>query len=165
MHHVLTDWHIYSNDFEKVVYVWNGGLGIWGGLACGFGVVFLYTKWKGISFLALVGEITVPLFLVFMIGRWANVFNQELLPYAYFESIASMGIFLISLYLERRFEEQYHYRTFFIAIAMYAVIRFGLEFTRFEPRYASFTINQYVSLSIFIAVLLGWYLYEEKNKT
>jgi len=84
LYHVLNYWSFYSQDIAKIFFVWEGGLGIFGGIAGGMlglllysmcfasgkKAVFVYLKFLDLSVLGLsIGQ---------AIGRWGNYFNQEL---------------------------------------------------------------------------------------
>lgn len=76
--HVSNEWSYYSLHADDIVKIWNGGLGIHGGLIAGILVVIVYCAVKKLNFW-LVADILAPgLILAQAIGRWGNYFNQEL---------------------------------------------------------------------------------------
>ncbi len=80
LYHVLTDWRsFHDNDrWGDVWKIWEGGLGIPGGMALGIVVGVWYVRKRGWS-MANALDATVPsLPLAQAIGRWGNWFNQEL---------------------------------------------------------------------------------------
>ncbi len=91
-YHVATDYELYSRDpIPGVFEVWNGGLGIYGGVIGGFLGVFvfvavartsfyerLFGKIYRISSLAFADAVAPGLILAQAVGRWGNYFNQEL---------------------------------------------------------------------------------------
>lgn len=60
------------------LYIWNGGLGIWGAVALGVLVAYLVSRRYGIRFLSFIDAAAPGLILAQAIGRWGNWFNQEL---------------------------------------------------------------------------------------
>ena len=38
LYHVITDWQLFRDDPIRIFYIWEGGLGIWGGIALGVAV-------------------------------------------------------------------------------------------------------------------------------
>ncbi|WP_017622153.1 prolipoprotein diacylglyceryl transferase family protein, partial [Nocardiopsis chromatogenes] len=62
----------------QALYIWNGGLGIWGAIPLGALGVWLGARRRGLSMSKLSFAIapTIPLAQAF--GRWGNYFNQEL---------------------------------------------------------------------------------------
>jgi prolipoprotein diacylglyceryl transferase len=81
LYHVATDWERYFGDGENPVtalYVWRGGLGIWGGVALGAVGAYFGCRAKGIRFLPMADTLAPGLLIAQAIGRWGNWFNQEL---------------------------------------------------------------------------------------
>ena len=81
LYHVATDWERYFGDGENPItalYVWRGGLGIWGGVALGAVGAYLGCRAKGIRFLPLADALAPGVLVAQAIGRWGNWFNQEL---------------------------------------------------------------------------------------
>ena len=60
------------------LYIWNGGLGIWGAVALGVLTVFFVCRHYGIRFTAFLDAAAPGLILAQAVGRWGNWFNQEL---------------------------------------------------------------------------------------
>jgi len=79
--HVFTSLDYYKNAPIEIFYIWQGGLGIFGGLAAGVIVTFLYARRNTISFLKIADLLTPGLALAQSIGRWGNFFNQEAYGY------------------------------------------------------------------------------------
>lgn len=78
IYHVLTDYQLYANDPLRALAIWDGGLGIWGGIAGGVGAGLLVCKKRGLPLLTLMDVVAPALALAQAIGRWGNYFNQEL---------------------------------------------------------------------------------------
>ena len=77
-YHVLTDWKSFRGDWWRAFKIWEGGLGIWGGIALGVVVGLAVARRRGIPTLALLDAATPALPLAQAIGRLGNWFNQEL---------------------------------------------------------------------------------------
>ncbi|THI96437.1 prolipoprotein diacylglyceryl transferase [Nocardioides sp.] len=80
-YHVATDWKRYfgeGGDPIEALYVWQGGLGIWGGVALGVLGVWLGCRRKGIKLLPFLDALAPGVLVAQAIGRWGNWFNQEL---------------------------------------------------------------------------------------
>ena len=61
-----------------ILFIWEGGLALYGGLAVGaLAAIVLLRRWKGDVF-AFADAVAVGLPLAQAIGRWGNYFNQEL---------------------------------------------------------------------------------------
>lgn len=81
LYHVATDYQLYFGEGRKPVealYVWNGGLGIWGGIALGAVGVWLACRNRGIKVLPMLDTLAPGVLVAQAIGRWGNWFNQEL---------------------------------------------------------------------------------------
>lgn len=80
-YHVATDWEKYFGEGGhpwEALYVWKGGLGIWGGVALGALGAWLWSRRKGIRLAPLMDALAPGVILAQAIGRWGNWFNQEL---------------------------------------------------------------------------------------
>ncbi|MBR6459449.1 MAG: prolipoprotein diacylglyceryl transferase [Actinomycetaceae bacterium] len=81
LYHVATDWQLYFGQGRNPVdafKIWNGGLGIWGGVAAGALGAYIAARRNNLR-LAPIGDALVPgLLLAQAIGRFGNYFNQEL---------------------------------------------------------------------------------------
>src|SRR5918997_4992560 len=81
LYHVLTDWQLYFGEGRNPVtalYVWRGGLGIWGAIALGAIGVMIGARLRGIKLLPLLDAIAPGVLVAQALGRWGNWFNQEL---------------------------------------------------------------------------------------
>lgn len=81
LYHVATDWELYFGEGRRPIealYIWNGGLGIWGAIALGAVGAWIGARRKGIRFLPLADALAPGLLLAQALGRWGNWFNQEL---------------------------------------------------------------------------------------
>ena len=78
LYHVITDWDRFTDNYAAIPKLWEGGLGIPGGLAAGIPVGLLLAKRKGIS-MSMAATCAAPAIpLAQAIGRLGNYFNQEL---------------------------------------------------------------------------------------
>jgi prolipoprotein diacylglyceryl transferase len=75
---LLTDYELYEHNLLNAFKIWQGGLGIWGGIAGGALGAWLYIRRNNIDFLATADAVAPALPLAQAIGRWGNYFNQEL---------------------------------------------------------------------------------------
>ena len=77
LYHVLTDWRSFRGRWEDVPAVWQGGLGIPGGLIVGVVVGALVARRRGLG-MGLALDVIVPTLPVAQaVGRLGNWFNQE----------------------------------------------------------------------------------------
>ena len=81
LYHVITDHQLYFGEGQNPVealYVWRGGLGIWGAIALGALGVVIGARLRGIKILPLLDALAPGVLLAQAVGRWGNWFNQEL---------------------------------------------------------------------------------------
>ncbi|WP_199712595.1 prolipoprotein diacylglyceryl transferase [Galactobacter caseinivorans] len=67
-----------TGDPIKILYIWNGGLGIWGAVALGAVGAWIGTRRAGVRLSAFADAAAPGLLLAQAIGRLGNWFNQEL---------------------------------------------------------------------------------------
>lgn len=78
LYHVITDWKNYFPDDPLGAFeIWNGGLGIPGGIICGVGVGVYVAHRKGMRLSVGLDTVAPALPLAQAIGRIGNWFNQE----------------------------------------------------------------------------------------
>lgn len=81
LYHVATDWRLYfgeGKDPVAALYVWQGGLGIWGAIGLGALGAYLGARRYGAKFPPLIDALAPGVVLAQAIGRFGNWFNQEL---------------------------------------------------------------------------------------
>jgi prolipoprotein diacylglyceryl transferase len=81
LYHVITDPELYFKAGEqpiRALYIWDGGLGIWGAVALGAVGAWIGCRRKGIPLASFADAVAPGLILAQAIGRWGNYFNQEL---------------------------------------------------------------------------------------
>ena len=78
LYHVATDWERFEGHWFDVVKIWQGGLGIPGGMLAGVVTGVIAAKHYGIRPADAVTCAAPALPLAQAIGRWGNWFNQEL---------------------------------------------------------------------------------------
>jgi prolipoprotein diacylglyceryl transferase len=81
LYHVITDPASYfgaDGEPVKALYVWQGGLGIWGAIALGGVGAYIGVRRMGVRFPPLADALAPGIVIAQAIGRWGNWFNQEL---------------------------------------------------------------------------------------
>ncbi|MEI6590613.1 MAG: prolipoprotein diacylglyceryl transferase [Actinomycetes bacterium] len=80
-YHVVTHWNDYfsaGKDPLTALYVWEGGLAIYGALIFGIVGAVIGARISGLRFFSYVDALVPGLLLAQAIGRWGNYFNAEL---------------------------------------------------------------------------------------
>lgn len=70
-------WENYASDPISILYIWNGGLAIYGGVLGAIIGVSVYCHFKKISLPALLDLVALGFMIGQFIGRWGNFFNRE----------------------------------------------------------------------------------------
>ena len=79
LYHVITDNELYrGGNWHQAFFIWNGGLGIPGGIIAGVGVGAWVARKRGIRIPTGLDVVAPSLALAQAIGRWGNYFNIEL---------------------------------------------------------------------------------------
>ncbi len=78
LYHVITSWDQLGDEWYAPFAIWEGGLGIWGGVALGVAVGAYVTHRRGASVLAMMDAAAPGILIAQGIGRLGNYFNQEL---------------------------------------------------------------------------------------
>ena len=177
LYHVATEWSRFSDDLGAIPKIWEGGLGIPGGLLAGVLVGLWQGKRRGIDPMQLLTCAAPAIPLAQAIGRWGNWFNQELygrptdLPWALeiddahnldyppgttfhptflYESLWNLGLVGLLLWIDRRFKLGPG-RLFAWYLIGYGTGRFWIEGLRIDPTEASDVAglrwNQWVALA------------------
>jgi len=82
LYYVIFEWDSYKGDPIRILYIWEGGLAIYGGVLAAILAGIIFTKWRKIDFWSLADLGSPCLILGQAIGRWGNFINQEAYGYA-----------------------------------------------------------------------------------
>jgi prolipoprotein diacylglyceryl transferase len=78
IYHDITSWDQVPHTWWGPFAVWEGGLGIWGGITCGVLAGVIVVRRAGASVTLMMDCVAPGLLLAQAIGRWGNYWNQEL---------------------------------------------------------------------------------------
>ncbi|MCD4557409.1 prolipoprotein diacylglyceryl transferase [Schaalia sp. lx-100] len=81
LYHVITSPENYfgsQGSLVRILYIWEGGLGIWGGVIFGAAGAWFALRRSGARLGPVADSIAPALLVAQAIGRWGNWFNQEL---------------------------------------------------------------------------------------
>ena len=110
LYYCIFEWDSYADDPISVLYIWKGGLAIYGGVIGAVVGVAVFCHFKKIKLAALLDLVLLGFLIGQAIGRWGNFMNREAYG-AETESFLRMGLYLDP---DRRFTSQmfYYHPTF-----------------------------------------------------
>ncbi|MFF5757436.1 prolipoprotein diacylglyceryl transferase [Streptomyces longwoodensis] len=186
LYHVITSPEAYfgaGGEPLKALYVWEGGLGIWGAIALGGLGAWIGCRRHGVPFPAFADAVAPGIALAQAIGRWGNWFNQELFgrptslpwgleispdkrpegfadvatyhPTFLYESLWDVGVAVLVIWAGRRFVLG-HGRTFALYVAGYTVGRFWIEYLRIDEahHFLGLRLNDWTSIVVFAGAVV-----------
>jgi len=191
LYHVISDWQLYfgpdaPNEPIEALFIWNGGLGVWGAIALGGVGVWIGCRRRGISLTAVADTVAPGVVIAQGIGRLGNYFNQELFggptdlpwgleidpgrpgtvpgvltyhPTFLYEMLWDFAVGFTLIWLGRRFELR-HGRLFALYVAGYTAGRFWIEGMRVDPAHEilGLRLNQWTSIVIFLGAVVYFWL-------
>jgi len=146
----------------KALYIWEGGLGIWGAITLGAVGAWIGCKRQGVKFAPFADTVAPTLLVAQAIGRLGNWFNQELFggpttmpwglridptsptfpagypastlfhPTFLYEILWNLAAAALLIYLDRRFRLG-HGRVFWLYVVLYTAGRLWIELLRIDP--------------------------------
>lgn len=185
LYHVLTDPELYfapGRQPLRALYIWDGGLGIWGAVALGALGAWIGCRGRGIRLGEFADAVAPALVVAQAVGRWGNYFNQELygrattVPWALeidpahrppdtpaiatyhptflYESIWDLAVALVLIWAERRFRVR-RGNLFALYVALYTLGRGWIEALRVDHanHLLGLRLNDWTSLVMFCAAV------------
>lgn len=182
LYHVITDWSTFQGDYIRMFEIWQGGLGIWGGVLAGSLTAWWVATRRHLKMGAVLTAAAPALPLAQAIGRLGNWFNQELfgkpstLPWALridvahrplgyarfatyqptflYELVWNLLLCAALLIIDRRVKLRPG-RLFAVYVAGYTFARFFIERMRIDyaTRLWGLRINEWVSATVFVAAV------------
>jgi prolipoprotein diacylglyceryl transferase len=185
LYHLATDWQLYVSDPIAALYIWNGGVGIFGAIAGGMLGIYVYSRRLKISLWKIIDVLAVYMPLAQIIGRMGNLVNKELFgfttdlpwnwqisglgnfhPVFLYEQLLNLIVFCVLYwaYSKHKFELGSGKLTLIYVIG-YSCARFVVEFFRRETRILLdvLTVNQIVCLVLLVVCAIIWFKIRRKS--
>ena len=184
LYHVLTDYEKFQGRWFDAIKIWQGGLGIWGGVTAGVAVGWWCARRRGLDAWWIISCAAPAIAIAQAIGRWGNWFNQELfgrpttLPWALkvsssvaekagyaasttfhptflYESVGCVVLAWLLIRIERRLSPA-RGRLFAWYVVGYTVLRFGVEGLRIDTAHhvGGLRLNQWVAVGVCAVAVL-----------
>ena len=169
----------------KALYIWEGGLGIWGAIALGGLGAWIGTRRAGVRLAPFADAVAPGLLVAQAIGRLGNWFNQELfggpttlpwglriddlhLPEGYapgtlfhptflYEMVWNLAVAALLIWLDRRYRMG-HGRVFWLYVALYCMGRVWIELLRIDPAHTvlGLRLNVWTSIVVGLGALVAF---------
>ncbi|CAL8979384.1 Phosphatidylglycerol--prolipoprotein diacylglyceryl transferase [Cellulomonas sp. T2.31MG-18] len=181
LYHVISSPDAYfgrGGDPVRALFVWEGGLGIWGAVALGGLGAWIGARRQGVRLAPFADALAPGLLVAQAIGRLGNWFNQELfggpttlpwglriddahLPAGYpsgtlfhptflYELIWNLLAAALLVWLDRRYRFG-HGRAFWLYVALYCAGRLWIEMLRIDPAHQVLGLR----LNVWTAIVVG----------
>jgi prolipoprotein diacylglyceryl transferase len=191
-YHVITDYHRFQGQWLDAVKVWEGGLGIPGGLLAGVVTGVILAGRRGLPAAELLDVVAPTIPIAQAIGRVGNWFNQELFgrptelpwglridparrpdgyeqvatfhPTFLYEGLWNLALAGLLVLYERRRPDGRPGRLFALYVGGYGLGRLWVEALRIDDatRIAGVRVNIWVSL-VAIAAATAWMAFRRKR--
>ena len=92
LYYVAFSWEEYAGNPISILYIWNGGIAIYGGVLGAIVGMAVMSRIKKVKFTTVLDLILLSFLIGQMLGRWGNFFNREAFG-APTESFLRMGLF------------------------------------------------------------------------
>ncbi len=106
LYYCVFSWDQYADDPISILYIWKGGLAIYGGVLGAALGVFIFCRIKKIKIGALLDLVALGFLIGQSIGRWGNFFNREAF------GAATDSFFRMGLLNKYTGEYEYYHPTF-----------------------------------------------------
>ena len=77
LYYCIFYWELYADDPISILYIWEGGLAIYGGIIGACIAVVIYSRKKKQNFSLLMDTASMSIVFGQIMGRWGNFFNRE----------------------------------------------------------------------------------------
>ena len=92
VYYVIFSWQEYADDPISALYIWEGGIAIYGGVLGAIVGVYVYCRLKKLKLAAVLDLMLLGFLIGQSLGRWGNFFNREAFG-APTDSFLRMGLY------------------------------------------------------------------------
>ena len=90
-YYCIFNWEMFADNPISVLYIWEGGIAIYGSVIGAVLMTYLYTRWKKLPLLPILDLVALGFMIGQFIGRWGNFMNREAFG-AVTDSFLRMGL-------------------------------------------------------------------------
>ena len=142
IYYVAFEWRQYAANPVSALYIWEGGMAIYGGILAGAAAAWVFSRRRRIPLLILADAVMPGVALAQAIGRWGNFFNQE--AYGVATANPFWRFFPASVFIEA--DGTWHLATFFYESAADAAVFAWLWSRRKTRKHTGDTLLGYLLL-------------------
>lgn len=191
IYHVITSPDAYFGEGGepwRALFIWEGGLGIWGAVAFGAVGAWIGARRQGVRLAPFADALAPGLLVAQALGRLGNWFNQELFggpttlpwglevsdevaraagyapgtlfhPTFLYEIIWNLAGAAVLIWADRRFRLGYG-RVFWLYVMVYTSGRLWIEMLRIDPAHGflGLRLNVWTSIILFVGALVAFVL-------
>lgn len=175
-YYVIFSWEMYADNPISVLYIWQGGLAIYGGVIGAVIGVVVFCKIRHLKISTVLDLVGIGFFIGQSIGRWGNFFNREAFggetdsflrmglmqastgnityyhPTFFYESVWNLAGFLLLHFFSKK--RKYDGQIALMYLAWYGLGRAFIEGLRTDSLYiGSFRVSQLLAALSCIAAL------------
>ncbi len=77
IYYCVFSWDEFADDPISVLYIWNGGIAVYGSIIGAILGMWIFSKWKKLKLTAVLDLILIGFLIGQFIGRWGNFMNRE----------------------------------------------------------------------------------------
>ncbi len=191
LYYVIFNWERYRANPISMLYIWEGGLAIYGGVIGAVLGIFLFSRIKKINMRPVLDIVSLGLLIGQSVGRWGNFMNRECFgeeitnnfvlrmgltnlktgytaywhPTFLYESVWNLVGFVLLHFLSKK--RKYDGKVFLLYLAWYGLGRFWIEGLRTDSLYlfsSGIRVSQLLAgLSFVFAIGLMLYIHFVKK--
>ncbi|MDD9206844.1 prolipoprotein diacylglyceryl transferase [Georgenia sp. 10Sc9-8] len=189
LYHVVSSPDAYfgpDGDPVRALYIWQGGLGIWGAIALGAVGAWIGLRRRGLRVAPFADALAPGLLVAQAVGRLGNYFNQELYgapttvpwgleidqahrvpgfeergllfhPTFLYEMLWNLAAAAVLVWAARRFHLR-HGRVFWLYVMLYTLGRVWIEYLRIDDAETvlGLRLNVWTSIVVFLVALVAF---------
>ena len=106
IYYCIFSWEMYADNPISMLYIWQGGLAIYGGVIGAVAGVAVFCRLRRIKITALLDIVLIGFLIGQCLGRWGNFFNREAF------GAATDSFFRMGLFNQRTGAWEYYHPTF-----------------------------------------------------
>ena len=127
-------WDEFADDPISVLYIWNGGIAIYGGVLGAIFGMWIFSKWKKVKLVAVLDLILLGFLIGQSIGRWGNFMNREAFG-AETDSFLRMGLTNMYTGVTTYFHPTFLYESMWNAVG-FVILHFASKKRKYDGQVA-----------------------------